>query len=84
MNDAKIQQEIEQALKDLASAIQYTIEYGFGKMGFALIVFEFGKPGISNYISNAERKDMIKALREMADKLEKHQDIPPSGITTIQ
>lgn len=41
--------------------------------GFAIIVFPFEKPGISNYISNAERPSMIKALRETADRIEKNQ-----------
>lgn len=47
-------------------------------MGFALIVFDFDNPGIGNYISNAERSDMIKSLRETADRLERNQDIPPA------
>ena len=32
--------------------------------GFALFVFPFSEPGISNYISNVERDNMIKALEE--------------------
>ena len=43
-------------------------------MGFALIVFPFGNPGISNYVADAERNDMIKLLRETADRLERNQD----------
>ncbi len=43
-------------------------------LGFALIVFPFYDAGMSNYISNAEREDMIKALRETADRLESKQD----------
>jgi len=43
-------------------------------LGFVIIVFPFNKPGVSNYISNAERKTMIQALRETADRLEKNQD----------
>ena len=42
--------------------------------GFAILVFPFGDGGTSNYISNAERADMIKALRETADRLEYKQD----------
>lgn len=44
------------------------------KMGFALLVFPFGediregKGG--DYVSNAQRKQMVKALRETADRLE--------------
>ncbi|HLI94243.1 MAG TPA: hypothetical protein VKU83_11555 [Puia sp.] len=43
-------------------------------IGFCLLIFEFHKPGIANYISNAQREDMIKSLRETADRLEKGQD----------
>ena len=49
----------------------------FGDKGFMLVVFEFGDPGISNYVANGERSDCIKALRECADRLERNQDIPP-------
>lgn len=42
--------------------------------GFALIVFPFCGPGISNYISSGQRNDMIKALRETADRIETNQD----------
>lgn len=44
------------------------------EMGYAIIVFKFNEPSISNYISNAQRPNMIKALRETADRLEKNQD----------
>lgn len=44
------------------------------ELGFALLVFPLGGPGISNYVSNGTREDMIKALRETADRLEKNQD----------
>jgi hypothetical protein len=47
------------------------------RMGFALIVFPFSG-GVSDYISNGERKDMIKALRETADRIETNQIIPPT------
>lgn len=42
--------------------------------GFALMVFPFHAPGISNYISNGSREDMIEALRETADRLEKRME----------
>ena len=32
------------------------------KFGFAMLVFAFGKPGMANYLSNADRPDMIKCL----------------------
>ena len=53
-----------------------SIEEYFPDMAFILLVFEFGDNKIGNYISNAERKSMIKVLRETADRLEFNQDIP--------
>jgi len=43
-------------------------------LGFALFVFEFIKPGISNYISNAMREDMIIALEEKLKIFKNQQD----------
>lgn len=43
-------------------------------LGFCLLVFEFSDVGMANYISNTIRQDMIKALREAADRLEKNRD----------
>ena len=42
-------------------------------MGFALFVFEFNEPGISNYISNADRDSMIKALEETLERFKNNQ-----------
>lgn len=72
---------MENFLKFLAGGIEalLTAEYG-RRMGFGLIVFEFGegenKPG--DYISNAIRGDMVKALRETADRIERNEVIPPT------
>lgn len=73
----------EKLMETMAKGIDITLKRYVGKMGFALIVFELGKPGISNYVSNASREDMIKSLREAADRLEKNQDIPRAH-STIQ
>lgn len=45
-------------------------------VGFALVVFEFKAPGIANYISNADREDMIKGLQETVDRLRRNKDFP--------
>lgn len=52
------------------------IDKELGGLGFALVVYEFGKPGMSNYISNGNREDMIKALYETAERLNGKQDFP--------
>lgn len=56
------------------------------RLGFALLVFEMGTgeepPGArfkSGYVSNAERDDMIRMLREQARALEMKMDTPPGG-----
>jgi hypothetical protein len=69
----------EEILEILAGAIQqYFKDMGIDT-GFALLTFDFGGPGTGNYVSNADRGDMILALRETADKLERNQDIPHAG-----
>lgn len=51
------------------------------KTGFCLLVFGFDRPGIANYLSNADRDSMVQALRETADRIERQQDNPrtPGG-----
>lgn len=57
----------ENKMRRLATFIANQLPKGYG---FALLVFKFGKAGTTNYISNAEREDMVKALRECADRIE--------------
>jgi len=47
------------------------------KYGFMILVFPFngGSGSAAHYISNANREDMIKVLREKADVLEAKGDI---------
>lgn len=45
-------------------------------LGFALLIFEFNKPGMSNYISNAQREDMIKAMEETLKRWKAGTDFP--------
>jgi len=39
-------------------------------LGFLVTLFEFGDGGWSTYISNGNRKDMVKYLRELAAEIE--------------
>lgn len=61
----------KQAMKKMAESVKKMLPKDFG---FTIIVFPFKNTGVSNYISNANRSDMIKALRETADRIEKNQD----------
>ena len=46
-------------------------------MALARCVQRRGEGGWATYVSNANRQDMISALREMANNLELEADIPP-------
>jgi hypothetical protein len=39
-------------------------------VGFALLLFTF-EPGWTTYCANAQREDMIRELRDLADRLER-------------
>ena len=62
----------EGIIRDIGSIIGPIFPKGWG---FTLLCFTFWAGGYSTYISNAKRADMIKALRECADQLEKRIDV---------
>lgn len=77
--DYKDIRETEKSVRVLGEALDETIQEIFSeKLGFALLLFDFKNPGLANFMSNAERFDMIKALRETADRLES-RDYKPIG-----
>jgi hypothetical protein len=48
--------------------------------GFCLLMFDFGYgPGRANYISNAERKDVIVLLKEQIKRFEGQPDVSGSA-----
>lgn len=63
-----IQPEVRRQMQTLAQFFDDALPDGYG---FALLVFDLGDGGFMNYISNAERDDMKRALRELVDKMEK-------------
>jgi hypothetical protein len=68
-------------LKDIADILTESLATVYGeKMGFALLVFPFNtdtsKVVAADYVSNGRREDMIKAMREAADRFEAGEDIP--------
>ena len=87
-------------LRDLAKMIEKRIAEGthfalvlfdneiVGKEIFRLDGSSRGKSaaGYSTYVSNAERKSMVAALRECADQLEREMDVPgvaPATSSTV-
>jgi hypothetical protein len=40
------------------------------RVGFCLMMFTFGEGGWATYLSNAEREDMVEAIRELLGNIE--------------
>src|SRR3990167_8971628 len=61
----------EVVCRDIGRRIAREMPKGWG---FALVLFSFGADGFMTCLSNAERSDMVKALRECAEKIETGKD----------
>lgn len=66
-HEQPIDPKAHKIMNDLAKLIGTVTPAG---MGFALLMFEFGPDGRMNYISNARRADMLRALKEFVGKNE--------------
>lgn len=77
MSDTEEKISIEKIMQGLGNSLCETLPKIFKKeMGFTLTIFEFNKPSLCNYISNGNRQDMVKALKETITILENNQDDP--------
>jgi len=65
---------VEKSAQEVAQQIGLRFPPGWG---FCLVSFSFGPGGYLTYVSNANRSDMVKALRECADVLERNAESPP-------
>jgi hypothetical protein len=66
--------EIRELMTTMGQQITATAAVmGCEKPLFALILFN--DPKVGQYIANCQRADVIKALRECADRLEHRQDV---------
>jgi len=74
LGDAPIQAEYRAMMNDLARAIdQFFNGEATGaarKTGYVLMVFPFGEGGRCNYISNANRADVMVMLKEQMKRFE--------------
>lgn len=43
---------------------------------FVVLYTDAGGPGVAQYVGNADRSDMVKFLRETADRLERREVTP--------
>lgn len=72
--EAQIEMEFEaDVLQGIAKGIDGTLNMGkTGEdrtTGFCLLVFGMGRAGVSNYVTNAKREDVIKALGDTVERL---------------
>jgi hypothetical protein len=80
LGNAPIEPEYRERMNKLASLLD---EFWNGdlkgndrKVGFCLMIFNFGEgPGRANYISNADRKDIVTLLKEQVKRFEGQPDI---------
>jgi hypothetical protein len=75
----KLGQMTQPELKDYMTRCARAIEGVASSLGienplFVLVLFN--DPKIGQYVSNCARVDMIKVMRETAERLEKRQDVP--------
>lgn len=60
-------EHVEFALRETADFIKQNGRLPMG-MGFVLLMFDFGKNGNMFYISDAQREDVLNAMREFVEK----------------
>lgn len=72
--------ENEENMNKLGRALDEVLRSMYGqRIGFALFTFPFSGEGeVGDYISNGKREYMIKFMRELADRLESREYIPPT------
>lgn len=55
-------------MQELARAVEVILP---PNTGFVVLAFDFGPDGRLDYVSNAERADVIKVMREFMEKTER-------------
>ena len=66
--DDPIRPELQELMRDIAGILDGAISQHMSNQGFALLIFDLGEGGTMNYISNAQRDDMVKAMQEFIEK----------------
>lgn len=68
--------ELREACSRIARATEAELPPGPSSRGKALFVLViFDDPKVAQYVSNANRQDIIKSMRETADRLERREDV---------
>lgn len=68
-------EELEHKARDLGRRISAALgnEPGVPRIGFTLVLFDFGPGGFMSYMANGDRAGVIRMLRELLEKLEKEE-----------
>jgi hypothetical protein len=79
-----IQQEVRQVANEIAGILDRAMNPSGNKTwGFALMIFPFGQPDGEhrcNYISNADRSDMLATMKEFIARAEgRYHESKPDG-----
>lgn len=72
LGDAPVQDEYRNLMTEVARTIDkmFNGSEGGKKVGFVLMVFPFGQGGRCNYMSNADRDDVLATLKEQVARFE--------------
>lgn len=72
------QKETEQFMRTLLGAVDDIVQEATGeRMALTILLAPFNKPGRSNYISNANKEDMMEMLRGFLIRAETGNIDPP-------
>lgn len=67
MKQEEIEEIVKSRLQRIAEKVNNELPTGFG---FVVLSFAFGNPGQMMYVSNANREDIVKAMKEWIEKTE--------------
>lgn len=80
--DVMTEPELHEYFKFVAHHLEEVLPGGPGRNGEALFVLlVLNESSIAQYVSNAVRSDIIKFMRETADRLEARDDVSREGVT---
>ena len=83
LGDGPIEEAYSVQMKSLATLIDRVFNGALRgkdrKVGFVVLLFEFGDTGRANYISNANRADVVALLKEQLARFEGQPEIKGSA-----
>jgi len=69
MPDAPIPEDLRETMNDIGRTLDKTINAFVDRpMGFILLAFDIGDAGTTSYISNCDREDCVKLMKEFVEK----------------